>query len=350
MVFVLAHAPQLLLTHGGHPDRLAVSEAARRRVGRVPPRRVTLPQLLEERLLRRVGARARHSVDLAAHEQVEHAPVGERPHAQVPEPGQRLLDVERLGEERPRLGEERGALPRLALLGEEARVLDGDGGLRGEERQRRQAIASEGGGDEVVLEVEEPDELVAHDGEAEDRPRAAAREVRIRGEPAGASRDVLEDHGLPREARVLDDRDGQRSAGARGVVERQRRQYPRRDRVAFEGGVGLDGELALAREEEATPASAAVLEDHLEQRPGELPELHLAGDGLGRLGHRQQVEVFARGDERGGWGGRPDVEEARVELVDLPHLPLGAPAEIAGASLAEIGVRDELAPPRPVEA
>src|SRR6266508_2393263 len=107
-------------------------------------------------------------------------------------------------------GQEGRVLPRLALREEEPRVLDRDGRLRGEERERRQPVGGEGSRDEIVLEVEEPYELMAHDGEAEDRPRRVAGEVRIRRELAGAGRNVLDDHRLPREAHVVHDGYGQR--------------------------------------------------------------------------------------------------------------------------------------------
>src|SRR6266498_4622011 len=245
---------------------------------RVPARRVPLAELLEQRLFGRVGARPGQPVDLVALQQVEHAPVGERPHAKAPEPDQRLLVVERLRQQRPRLGQEGRALPRLAFLEEEPRVLYRDGRLRGEERERRQPVGGEGSRDEIVLEVEEPYELMAHDGEAEDRPRRVAGEVRIRRELAGAGRNVLDDHRLPREAHVVHDGYGQRGVprAPRGL-ERQRRQDPGGDCLALEGSLGLDEELALAREEELPPAGAALLEHDLEQGPDQLLDLYLAG-------------------------------------------------------------------------
>src|SRR6266545_1320030 len=182
---------------------------------RVPARRVPLAELLEQRLFGWVGACPGQPVDLVALQQVEHAPVGERPHAKAPEPDQRFLVVERLRQQRPCLGQEGRVLPRLALREEEPRVLDRDGRLRGEERERRQPVGGEGSRDEIVLEVEEPYELMAHDGEAEDRPRRVAGEVRIRRELAGAGRNVLEDHRLPREAHVVHDGYGQRGCPRR---------------------------------------------------------------------------------------------------------------------------------------
>ncbi len=80
------------------------------------------------------------------------------------------------------VGEERRAplrglrrRPRLALPGEQERVLEGDGRLRGEQLEGEEPLGRERVRGEVVLEVEQAEHLgLPQDGNAEDRPRIAA--------------------------------------------------------------------------------------------------------------------------------------------------------------------------------
>ena len=93
--------------------------------------------------------------------------------------------VERLGQHRPRLGEERGIGERGLLLGEQQGVLQGDRRLRGEELQGDEPIGREGAGEEVVFEIEQADHLgLPQDGQAQDRLGPVRREVVVVGELA----------------------------------------------------------------------------------------------------------------------------------------------------------------------
>ena len=107
---------------------------------------------------------------------------------------------------------------------------------------------------------------------------------------------------------------------------------------------------AVAHEDETAPAGAPLLEDDLEQRADELLDLHLAGDGLGRLHHREQVELLrARAAKVAVGAGCAPLDELRVESLELLHLAVCSPAHIAGPRLAEVELGELLVSSRAVE-
>ena len=77
----------------------------------------------------------------------------------------------------------------------------------------------------------------------------------------------------------------------------------------------------------------------------------LARDRLRHFDHGREVEVFDRRPDRARRPGRwLFLPEVRIELIELPHLPIGSPTQVAVAGVAQIHIRDLLEPTRRVEA
>ena len=63
----------------------------------------------------------------------------------------------------------------------------------------------------------------------------------------------------------------------------------------------------------------------------------LARHGLRHLDHGREVQVFDRRPDRAGRPGRRlFLAQVRMQLIELPHLAVGAPAQIAVAGVAQI--------------
>ena len=74
-------------------------------------------------------------------------------------------------------------------------------------------------------------------------------------------------------------------------------------------------------------------------------ENDLTGYCLRHLDHGCEIEMFDRRPDRTGrnarWVCRPEV---RIHLIELPHLAVRPPTDIAVSRVAQIGVRDLLEP------
>ena len=64
----------------------------------------------------------------------------------------------------------------------------------------------------------------------------------------------------------------------------------------------------------------------------------------------EQVELLGRHRDGRRRSGRPGLDELRVPPLEVAHLAVGAPAEVAVAGLAQVGVGDQREPAPPVEA
>ena len=73
---------------------------------------------------------------------------------------------------------------------------------------------------------------------------------------------------------------------------------------------------------------------------------HHTRDGLRRLDHRQHVELLGGHARWSPRSGRPGLDEPRVTPLDVAHLAVGAPAQVAVARLAQVGVGDQREPAR----
>jgi hypothetical protein len=134
----------------------------------------------------------------------------------------------------------------------ELRVLDGDGGLRGEQLQHLDAVAGERAARQVVLEVDEAAQrALVLDGRAEDGARLAGADVRVLHEVAAPGRVFQHDGAACREhpgARCPRELHGGLERVARGVAH-HRSRHPRSASTATTCGPAAD-------ESTSTPRSA----------------------------------------------------------------------------------------------
>src|SRR5438128_1506249 len=103
--------------------------------------------------------------------------------------------------------------------------------------------------------------------------------------------------------------------------------------------------------DEKTPRGSRVLDGHGQQPVDQPVEDDLAGHRLRGLEDGGEVQLLDRSGRRRGLArARRPVAQERMRLFELPHLPAGAPAQIAVPGVAEIGVSDRLEAARSVEA
>ncbi len=281
---------------------------------------------------------ARLSEDLLGRhaEGAAHVPVGEQ------EPALAILEVDGRGGvvddglQRRLVGLQRLLCPPplgvlLLDLGIEHGVLERDGRLRGEQLEHGEPPGGERPGDEPVLQVEQAEQPgLPHDREAQHRSRPLAREILVLQErvPGGG---VVEQHALVAAADVVEN--GLRQRGRRRLarVEQPRRAPGRRDRRR--------GRQAIFPDQEHDPLSGARVLDHdAQEHLEQARELELAGDALRGLDHGQDVELLGPDGEGDGGGDRLARGEEGITLVELLDLGVGAPAEIGGAGLSQVGV------------
>src|SRR6187200_934793 len=103
--------------------------------------------------------------------------------------------------------------------------------------------------------------------------------------------------------------------------------------------------------DQETSVSAGVLDGHTHEPVDELFEHYLARECLGDLDHGGDIKLFDRCFDRARWTPLALVRpQPRMELIELPHLSVGAPAQIAGPGLPQIGVCECREAARRVEA
>src|SRR5262249_51089693 len=94
----------------------------------------------------------------------------------------------------------------------------------------------------------------------------------------------------------------------------------------------------------------SVLDRGTHQRVEQLFKDHFAGNGLRDLDHGRQVELFERGVDRPSRNcGGVSYSQVRIELIELPDLPIGAPTEIAVTGISQVRMRDGVEPTCRVE-
>src|SRR6266567_1419555 len=94
-----------------------------------------------------------------------------------------------------------------------------------------------------------------------------------------------------------------------------------------------------------------MLDGGAQQRVDQLLEDDLAGNRLRDLEDRREVEMpDGRADGASRVGSWLDRAEVRMELVELPHLAVGAPEQVPVPGLPKIEMREPLDAPRRVEA
>src|SRR5262245_19858409 len=110
-------------------------------------------------------------------------------------------------------------------------------------------------------------------------------------------------------------------------------------------------QLVSSRADQEASVSAGVLDRHTHDPFDELFEHNLAGKRLRDLDHGSDIEPLDGHFDRARWTRRALVRpQPRMELIQLPHLPVGTPAQIAGSGLPQISVCNCLQASRRVEA
>ena len=155
-------------------------------------------------------------------------------------------------------------------------------------------------------------------------------------------RGVVEEHDLPSAHGDLDDRVGERGLGPVRAADD--------DVLAAGQGLGLGAELGAVHEEEDAALGAGVFQRKPHEHVDQPLELHLAGDGLRQLDHRRAVEVPDRNGDGRRLARRLRLAQEGVEGVEVAHLAVGSPAEVAGPGLPQVGVGDRRGAARGVEA
>ena len=138
-----------------------------------------------------------------------------------------------------------------------------------------------------------------------------------------------------------------RLAAAPDILEDGQGQWPLRQRLPGmpgnlhrllrDPGLGRQRQLVAPGQQQAAALRAGVFEHQAQEGVDQFVELDLAGDGLRRLGHRQQVEpalAFDRHRRRA----LATRAQLRVLLFELPHLACRAPLGIAGARLFQMSM------------
>src|SRR6516165_10995985 len=89
-------------------------------------------------------------------------------------------------------------------------------------------------------------------------------------------------------------------------------------------------QLINSRDNQKTSFGAGVLEGCAHKFVDELFQHHLARERLRDFDHRREIELFDRCFDRARWTWRTLVlPQPRMELIELPHLSVGAPSQIA---------------------
>src|SRR5262249_53450250 len=98
-------------------------------------------------------------------------------------------------------------------------------------------------------------------------------------------------------------------------------------------------QLISSRADQEAPVSSGVLDRHTHDPFDELFEHNLAGKCLRDLDHGSDIEPFDGHFNRAGWTRRAAVRpQPRMELIQLPHLSVGTPTQIAGSGLPQLSV------------
>src|SRR6516164_7651453 len=106
-----------------------------------------------------------------------------------------------------------------------------------------------------------------------------------------------------------------------------------------------------SRNDQEASLGAGVLDSRTQEPVDEFFENHLARERLRGFNHCREIEMFDRRFDRARWHLRALVlPQSRIELIELPHLSVGSPSQIAGSGLPQISVCDRLEAARRVEA
>ena len=215
----------------------------------------------------------------------------------------------------------------------ETRGFQGDGCLRGDHLQGRDAIGAEGSRSQTVFQVQDARQVrLLEQRQAEHGARVLPPKVVVIREQGRQGR-VVQQHAFTGPHHVSKHRLGQ-LAGFDGRATDLDLMTVRSHRC-----LGLDRIAAVrSRKDQQNPIGARLLQDQSQQRLDQLVELDFAGKSLERLDHVRQIDLRQPGAERGGQAGASglfDLGEFTVEESDLRR---GAPPHVTGPRLPQMCV------------
>src|ERR1700757_4755830 len=115
------------------------------------------------------------------------------------------------------------------------------------------------------------------------------------------------------------------------------------DRFALSGSFGLNARRGSSRGDQNTSLGTRLLHRRAYERVEQFLQDDLARDGLRHLDHGREVEVLnGRRNRACRCGRRLFGSEAWMDCVEVPHLAVRSPAEIAVASVSQIRARCKL--------
>src|ERR1700722_767616 len=115
------------------------------------------------------------------------------------------------------------------------------------------------------------------------------------------------------------------------------------NRLATGGGFRLNPLLNTSREKQQPSLSPRVLNRCTHERIDQFLQDNLAGHCLRDFDNGSQIQVFDRGPNgarRTGYG--LFLPELRIQLVEMPDLTDGSPADIAVSGITQVRMRDLL--------
>src|SRR5262249_11568587 len=106
-----------------------------------------------------------------------------------------------------------------------------------------------------------------------------------------------------------------------------------------------------SRNDQETSLGAGVLDGRAQEPVDEFFENHLARKCLRGFNHCREIELFDRCFDRTRWTRRALVlPEPRMELIELPHLSVGSPSQIAPPRVSQVEMCDFVEATRRVKA
>src|ERR1700751_4464821 len=113
------------------------------------------------------------------------------------------------------------------------------------------------------------------------------------------------------------------------------------DVVYASGGFRLYVQFITSKKDQKTSLGAGVLDGRAHDSVDQFLQNHLARDCLRDFDYRSQIQEFARCQNcpRAAESGLLFLE-VWVQMVELPHLAIGSPMQIAVAGITQIGICD----------
>src|SRR6516165_10209625 len=102
-------------------------------------------------------------------------------------------------------------------------------------------------------------------------------------------------------------------------------------------------QLIASRDNQETSFGAGLLDSRVHEPVDEFFQNHFAGNGLRHLDHGREIEMFDRRFDRTRRSRRtPVLPQSRMEPVELPHLSICPPSQIAVPCVFQVEMRNVL--------